>query len=604
MEMGLPKSRKHKNVLSQHGREKSVLTGSKVADSGEADIKKGQDVHGIHVQTSPQILRKAQKALTAGVKASRKGDWAEAVKHMTVAWDMAPNDLNILTSLAHSLVQLGVREQAIEVLERALRFHEPTPEILGIMLELAVGMDFNDIGIQIGRHLVALDPDTPGNYVNLATAYLGAEQYEEAIELLQAVLPRFPEEADLWNVLANVVRLRDGIEQSEVFYQEALKHDPNNFKVLSNYAQNLERMYRFDEALEMDRRAMKASPGSPEPRLGASINLFFRGEMKEAWDLYEARFDPRRKITQNLQYTHQIPAWKGQSLAGKTLFVTAEQGIGDEIMFGNYLPFLYDEAEKLVIGCDTRLVSLYQRRFPNAVVGGYNGVVRHGYRYRYFPEIEQLIAKGELHVDYSVPVASCAQFAWLKTEDIKPHPEGFLKADPKLSKKFAKRLQEISDKPKVALAWRSGNVEGLRAAGYASIEDMGPLFAALKDKVDFINVQYGDCQAELDKVREMFGVEIHNFEDVDLKKDIEANIAIMQNCDLAVAGASAPCTFAMAAGVSTIMINPIRPWWSFGSKDHAPFARDGAFVDADLKPGEWGKTLEAVTEMAKEKLGL
>lgn len=543
----------------------------------------------------------AEKALRAAEKAARKMNWEKTAKHLLIAWDAAPNDLGILTLLAHSLVQLGVREKAIAVLERALKYHEPTPDICAIMLELAVNMEFHDIAIRIGHQLIAMEAERPTNFVNLATAYSGAERYDEGIEMLQAVLPRFPNNSDLWNVLATMVRLRDGVDAADVFFEESLKNDPNNFKALSNYSQSLMTKRKLDEALEVDMRAIKANPKSPEPRLGAATVLFTKGRLEEGWEYYGFRLDPRRKLSQNTIYTHGLPEWKGEPLAGKAIFVTAEQGIGDELMFGNYLPFLYEEADKLIIGCTDRLVSIYRRRFPDAIVATYRDIIKQAYRYRVFPDVEKPMAAGELKIDYAIPVASSPMFAWRKTEDIKPHPDGFIGPDPERAADFADRLNAISDKPKIGLAWRSGNMQGARAAAYATIDDLGPILE-LKDRVDFINLQYGDSEEERRRAKELFDVDIHHFEDVDLKMDIEANLAIMANCDLVVAAPSAPAMFSMSCGVSTVLITPNGPWWTFGCPDRVPFVRDVSFPEWQGQTS-WAETVQLTSDIVRKKMG-
>ena len=65
------------------------------------------------------------------------------------------------------------------------------------------------------------------------------------------------------------------------------------------------------------------------------------------------------------------PRWNGESLAGRTILVHGEQGIGDEILFGSCLPDLIDRAGHCVVVCDPRLEPLFKRSFPQATVHGY-----------------------------------------------------------------------------------------------------------------------------------------------------------------------------------------------------------------------------------------
>ncbi len=545
---------------------------------------------------------KAGKAYEKGRKYVDEHDWPNAVKHLLVAWETYPKNLSVLTLLAHALVQLGVREKAIEVLEKILEHHGPDSNVCAIMLQMALNMGMYDIGVKIGNLLISMDPENPSHYVNLATAYQNNGQIQEAIEFLQGVIQMFPEHSDLWNILGTSVRLRDGAADSLIFFEESLRLDPRSYKALSNYAHALLLIGDVDGAMKADLRAVEVDENASEAHIGLGMMLLYSGRLAEAWDHYKYRNASGRTIDQSQIYTHGLPEWQGESLEGKGLFIAAEQGIGDEIMWGNFLPFLYDRAEKLFIGCDRRLVSIYQRRFPNAFVEAYRDGIREGYRYRVFPEAERRIKAGELKMDFSIMLASAARYDWSGKDDVCCHPDGFCFADPELSATYKMRLDSYSKKPKIALAWRSGKMTRERSYLYATPEDMKPLMA-LADKVDFVNLQYGDCSEELKSIKALYGVDVINFEDVDLKQDIEANMAIVDNCDLVLSVCSAPGMFSMAAGVKTIIMSPDRPWWSFGSDQKVLFARDAEMVHVEKDKG-WPEIMDVVVRKVKGELGL
>ena len=62
-------------------------------------------------------------------------------------------------------------------------------------------------------------------------------------------------------------------------------------------------------------------------------------------------------------------------MEGLKLLLVGEQGLGDEFMFANILPDIARDLGpdgKLQIAVDPRLVSLFQRSFPDAEVGTYD----------------------------------------------------------------------------------------------------------------------------------------------------------------------------------------------------------------------------------------
>jgi tetratricopeptide (TPR) repeat protein len=95
-----------------------------------------------------------------------------------------------------------------------------------------------------------------------------------------------------------------------------------------------------------------------------------------------------------------------------------------------------------------------------------------------------------------------------------------------------------------------------RKAAYVMLEHWGPLFAV--PGVVFVNLQYGDCEAELQAAEERFGVVIHRWADLNLKDDFDGAAALAANLDLVISPAMSAGELAGALGV---------PVWRFGTRD-------------------------------------
>jgi len=72
-----------------------------------------------------------------------------------------------------------------------------------------------------------------------------------------------------------------------------------------------------------------------------------------AWPFYEAR----RQVLPIADPQTTAPDWRGEPLAGKTLAVVREQGLGDQIMFGRYLAQLDAAGAEVVLACDPRSIA-------------------------------------------------------------------------------------------------------------------------------------------------------------------------------------------------------------------------------------------------------
>jgi hypothetical protein len=95
-----------------------------------------------------------------------------------------------------------------------------------------------------------------------------------------------------------------------------------------------------------------------EARFSRAISLLRTGQFAEAWPLYEARRELAR-----IDLFHPItstPQWKGENPRGKRIIVCAEQGFGDQIMWGRYLSILQSSGAEVILVCHPRLMRLFE----------------------------------------------------------------------------------------------------------------------------------------------------------------------------------------------------------------------------------------------------
>ena len=465
---------------------------------------------------------KIQKLLKRGNRFAARGEWKKALPLSLEAWDVMPNNADILSVLAYGLMELGVRDLSIKVIERALRFNDPTPDLLGIIVNLSNSMGMGAIGEKVGRILIQMEPHEPKHFINLVDSFNQQQKFGDSVELLQATLPLFPNSALMWSSLGTTVTYRDGPDAALQFYEEALRLEPDNYRLLNNYAGALPDKH---VALDYFKRAVELAPDHPEPRVGYSICQFLVGDLDEAHKNYAFRHDGRRSADQNLIYTHGLPEWQGQDPKGKTILITNEQGIGDEVLFMQCAKALERQGARLLIGCEKRLVKLFQRTFPDAQVCMSYTERKQGYTLRQYPAFETPMRKGELKIDYAIPMASIMRYYWHSHKDIPALPDGYLVGDPERRSDFRKRLDDLGPGLKIGFSWSSGLQTKGRKHYYPSLEETLPL---LKMKgIQWVCLQYSQCDEELAWLQEEHGVTLHKWDDFDIKQDIDGNVAVM-----------------------------------------------------------------------------
>jgi hypothetical protein len=77
--------------------------------------------------------------------------------------------------------------------------------------------------------------------------------------------------------------------------------------------------------------------------------LLAEGRFTEAWPLFESR---RRYAAPPIFLPQaSYPEWMGEDPDGLVLMVVAEQGWGDQLMFGRYLPLLQRRGARITVAC-------------------------------------------------------------------------------------------------------------------------------------------------------------------------------------------------------------------------------------------------------------
>jgi ADP-heptose:LPS heptosyltransferase len=230
---------------------------------------------------------------------------------------------------------------------------------------------------------------------------------------------------------------------------------------------------------------------------------------------------------------------------------------------------------EVVVECAPRLVSLFQRSFPQTRV-----VPAH-----YWPAEE-----GIEPFDIACPFGTLGRL-FRGNKDSFPDHSGYLVPDPELVDMFRKRLSEAGPGPYVGLCWRSGLAGAYRTEYYSTIEDMQTLYKV--DDVTFVNLQYDARPEELEKAKSAFGIDLVHWDDVDLKNDLEKAAALTRCMDLVVSPATSVSAMAGAIGVETIEFRPFPVPETYFKNGRCPWFPSVRYF-AKRQSEKWSKVLRKI----------
>ena len=85
-------------------------------------------------------------------------------------------------------------------------------------------------------------------------------------------------------------------------------------------------------------KALAINPNNPAKLLDKGVCKLMLGQFEEGWKLFEWRWNGAPELKEIKQRTFDKPLWLGDApLAGQTILLHAEQGLGDTIQFCRYV---------------------------------------------------------------------------------------------------------------------------------------------------------------------------------------------------------------------------------------------------------------------------
>lgn len=535
--------------------------------------------------------KKALQLIRQGLALVEKGDAEKASLLLHQAWHMNMSDAGVLTAVAGTLADLGRFDETMTVLQEAVEAQGETAIICKIMGKMALRMDMLDIAEKALVKSIQLYPDDDEVFADLASCLVKKNKFDDAKGILDIGIERLPKSALLQDAMGTTILSHTGDRFDAMpFHKAAVQLESKNAAYLHNLALDY---YLDDEAEPLYRKALRQDKSNPQLNVSFAIFLLQKGKIPEAWRYYRYRLNPLLGPNKTARYTHGIKEWRGGDIHGKSLLICSEQGIGDEIFFGACLPSLQARANQLYIGCDPRLKDIYVRSFPGAVVESHQDTSYYQYRERSFPAIEHSTMSGQRKIDYACTVGSAFSHVCRTIADFRTLKGGFLKPRTDLVKHFEGIIKKKPGRMTIGLSWRSGKVTGNRHSFYGSVDMITAL--AERFNADFYILQYSMNDEEQAALKGHDN--LHTFEDIDLKQNIEANLAIMSLLDMSIGPPTAVQTFAMAVGCPVWLFSQGLPWVFFGEKTMQPLYAEGSrlFLAHDLR-FEKKSYLDAISE--------
>lgn len=506
---------------------------------------------------------------------------AQAITCYQKAIAAKPLDAHLHYNLGLAYIQQEAWQNAIEELKKTIDldpFHDRVYLNLGTAYEK---LKQHEDAISAYKQAIANHPQSVDAYRNLGNVFCHLERLEEALEPYRKAVELQPRNVHAMMELANALNMLDLNQEALEWYEKMLQINPNIISALYNFGYTLKKMGAIDRALEIYDQVISKKSDYASARFSRSGIYLMRGDFERGWDEYEWRWkaydeDPKR---------FNRPLWEGEDIAGKTLLIYAEQGLGDTLQFVRYLKYLKEHINNVRIMFETQepLVTLLRGQ----------------------PYIDVVIARNERppsNCHYHVPLMSLPRIVKTRVETI-PADIPYLSVPPHLVSLWKKRLAQDTQF-KIGICWQGNShysTLSLRravAAKSIALSLLAPLFDI--KGISIYSLQQVDG---IDQITQCpFKEKLKTF-DKDFDKTngrFMDTAAVIKNLDLVISVDTGVCHLAGALGVPTwILLPEPADWrWLVGHSDTPWYPNVRLFKQK--KQGDWSGAIEEIVHQLKE----
>lgn len=350
----------------------------------------------------------------------------------------------------------------------------------------------------------------------------------------------------------------------------AQEKDKNSYAIAFTIGNMMAESGNYAAAAKWLGKASELDPSESQARFNKSLYLLASGDWENGWKEYETRLE---KYPLDFPAPANVPLWKNtaQSLDGKLIWVTSEQGQGDQIQFSRYMPWLRAQGAGIIFDSHAELADF---SFAGDILTRTMGPAG---KWK-VPELEGR------KPDYYIPLMSLASRHRTTPRTVPPPPKWYRK----VAESFRVKIPE-SGKKRVGLVWAgAANHPGdnLRSM---PIETLIPITA--NNDIDFFSFQIGKRATDIKDI----GGE-------PLVKNILPLALWSQTCaallemDALVTVDTAIAHIAGSLGVKTYMMVSTQPDWRWGTEgDTTPWYPSIKIVRQKSR-GDWRGVVRDVAQ--------
>ena len=474
-----------------------------------------------------------------GIVFRLKRDFMASSKALKIALEIKPNFAEALRNLGRTFQDSGDLEEAIKFFRKALKIN---PKLFQAFNDLGVIFHAKhdlDQAIASYEEAIRLNPDYAEAYSNMGFALLEKDKFEKALSILEKSLEIKPDLSSAYNNIGYLFRIKGNSEEA---------------------------VFNYDKAIEID-------PEYSDGLYNRSLMHLKSSEWVKGWRGFEHRWKVATCASKPLISSR--PLWEGGFV--ERLLIWSEQGVGDEVMFSSCFNELESYCDQLIVSCDKRLLSLFERSFNNSI--------------RF---VDKDADVDESLYDAQAPAGTAFGFLRQEDQSFLDNKKPYLTSDSQMRNVLVSRLNEMGSGAKiVGISWKTS---ALKDAVKRSL-DVSELVKEIPNDFLIVNLQYGDVKEELTKLQDSIGRSILQLDNVDNFRDLDEFSSLIKACDKVISIDNSTVHFAGALGVECHVLLPfshISDWrWGLHGVPKS-YCYDETYLHWQEEPNNWSGCLRSL----------
>ncbi|MBU6461899.1 MAG: tetratricopeptide repeat protein [Bradyrhizobium sp.] len=320
------------------------LLGQLSFDAGQYDHALEWFTRVIRQDPRPEFLS------SLGHTLQRQGRHDDALKAFDKAVQLRPDNADLWKDLGVGLAELKRMDEALLTFQHALKLAPDQWDkayrcgfVLREMERPEEALSYFDLADR-------LQPDQPAVLELRGVVLHSLKRYEEALAENLRAYGHNPNNAATCNNIGAALQFLRRDEEALPWFERAIALRPDFVVAMLNKAGSQLQTHRRREAEATYRQVQALDPGNAEPDWNLSLLYMLQGNFEAGWAMREARW---RKSNIGFYPKFSEPRWFGNAdIAGRTIVICADEGLGDTIQFVRYVPMVAALGARVILVVD------------------------------------------------------------------------------------------------------------------------------------------------------------------------------------------------------------------------------------------------------------